>query len=211
MDNYINHRNGASARLLPSLLANIKIDLNVANNNLANDNLASKRQITWDQWNSLYTSIKTYYGARGNGASDLDWEIHWEWDVGRVKRDEVDNVVKKRQACSRPVSLSVGSDSSGTGEGSTTAGTGITTSEKTTTTATSVIITTSREDSTTAASTSISTPGKASTTSFVSDSTIDLPSTSSENPNRVKSDSTAPSSTPYSFSCVTKPSVSPFF
>lgn len=35
MDSYINYRNGASATLLPGLLANIGSDLNVANNKVA--------------------------------------------------------------------------------------------------------------------------------------------------------------------------------
>lgn len=48
MDSYINYRNGASATLLPGLLANIGTDLNVAN-----DNLAGKEQNTWDQWNNV--------------------------------------------------------------------------------------------------------------------------------------------------------------
>lgn len=111
MNDYINYRNGATARLLPGLLTNIGADLTVANNNVA-----GKVQVTWDQWNNLYNAMKTYYGAGGNGAGDLNWSIDWEWNVNNVKRDEIDKIMGKRQACSRPTEPS-GSSGSGAASG----------------------------------------------------------------------------------------------
>ncbi|KAL8720006.1 MAG: hypothetical protein Q9225_003077 [Loekoesia sp. 1 TL-2023] len=98
MDDYVNYRNGASARLLPNLLATIGADLNVANNNVR-----GKVQSEWDQWSNLHNSMTAYYGAHGPGASDLNWAIKWEWDTNNVKRDEIDEIFDKRQACSRPI------------------------------------------------------------------------------------------------------------
>ena len=105
MNSYINHRNGATASLLPGLLTNIGVDLAVANN------IAGKVQPTWDQWNNLYNAMRTYYGAGGNGAGDLNWSINWEWNTNNVKRDEIDKIMEKRQACSRPTGPSSSSDS----------------------------------------------------------------------------------------------------
>ncbi len=112
MNNYINYRNGASANLLPGLLANIGTDLNVAKNNVA-----GKVQATWDQWNNLYNSITSYYGSQGNGAGDVNWAINWEWNANNVKRQEIDQVMKKRQACSQPTNPSTGIDATATGSG----------------------------------------------------------------------------------------------
>ena len=101
MNNYVQYRNQATTRLLPGLLTNIGADLNVANNNVA-----GKVQATWDQWNNLYNSMRTYYSAPGNGATQLAWEITWEWNTASVKRDEIDQIIKKRQACSQPITPS---------------------------------------------------------------------------------------------------------
>ena len=123
MDNYINYRNGASARLLPGLLSNIGTDLNAANNNVA-----GKVQNTWDQWNNLYNAMKTYYTGSGNGAGDINWAINWEWNVNNVKRDEFDKVIGKRQACSPPTSLSSDIGPTATGSSISTTGAGNTVS-----------------------------------------------------------------------------------
>lgn len=101
MDSYINYRNGASATLLPGLLASISSDLNVANNNVS-----GKEQNTWDQWKNLYSSMRIHYSGSGNGAGDINWVNNWEWGVNIVKRDEIDKVMGKRQACSPPTSVS---------------------------------------------------------------------------------------------------------
>ena len=113
------YRNGASTRLLPGLLANVGVDLGVANNNVA-----GKVQADWDQWNNLYNSMRTYYGGGGNGAGDINWAINWEWNVNNVKRDEIDNVIGKRQACSQPTTPSGGIDPTATGSSISTPGTG---------------------------------------------------------------------------------------
>ena len=99
MDNYISYRNGATTSILPSLLVNIGADLGIAN-----INVKGKVQPDWDKWNNLYNSIKTYYGQGGAGASDLAWSINWEWNTNNVKRDELNNTMAKRQACSHRTS-----------------------------------------------------------------------------------------------------------
>ena len=109
MNNYINYRNGASARLLPGLLANIGNDLNTAKT------VAGKVQATWNQWNNLYNSIRSYYGPQGNGAEALNWAINWEWNANNVKREEIDQVMKKRQACSQSTTSSTSIDDTAIG------------------------------------------------------------------------------------------------
>ena len=97
MDSYVKSRNGATASLLPGLLANVGLDLNIANNNVQ-----GKVQAEYDQWNNLYNAMKTHYGQGGNGAGDIGWAINWEWNTNNVKRAEIEPIKEKRQACSRP-------------------------------------------------------------------------------------------------------------
>ncbi|KAL8710194.1 MAG: hypothetical protein Q9225_007328 [Loekoesia sp. 1 TL-2023] len=97
MDNYVNYRNGASARLLGPLLTTIANDLNVANNNVAN-----KVPAEIAPWTNLHGAMKSYYTGSGAGVSDLNWAINWEWNTANVKREEFENAILKRQACSRP-------------------------------------------------------------------------------------------------------------
>lgn len=138
MDEYVNYRNGATARLLPDLLANVAIDFNVAKN-IANQ----EQQATWDQWNNLYNAMNTHYGNNGAAAGDIDLAITWEWNTNNVKRDEIDRLMEKRQACSQSISSSKSgsgtsdqspstgpSSASGTGPGFT--GVGTTSSHKST-------------------------------------------------------------------------------
>jgi len=100
MNNYVNYRNGATARLLPGLLSNVALDLNVAKN------LNGKVQATWDQWNNLYNAMNTHYCSNGAGAGDVNWAVNWEWNTANVKRDEIDYMMEKRQACSQPTAPS---------------------------------------------------------------------------------------------------------
>ena len=115
MNNYVNYRNGASSRLLGPLLTTVGNDLNVAKNNVAN-----KVQVELDQWTNLHGAMTRYYTGSGAGASELNWAINWEWNTGNVKRDEFENSIFKRQACSRPTGTqqsTVGTASFATGSG----------------------------------------------------------------------------------------------
>ncbi|KAL8893508.1 MAG: hypothetical protein Q9192_005192 [Flavoplaca navasiana] len=49
-----------------------------------------------------------YYTGSGAGASEMTWAINWEWNTGNVKRDEFENPIFKRQACSRPTGTATG-------------------------------------------------------------------------------------------------------
>ncbi|KAL8662335.1 MAG: hypothetical protein Q9202_004793 [Teloschistes flavicans] len=109
MDNWVNYRNGATRRLLPTLLTTVGNDLNVANNNVKN-----KVQAELDPWTNLHRAMTNYYTGAGAGVSELDFTITWEWNTGNVKRDEIDYAMEKRQACQRP-------SGSGTASGSTSA------------------------------------------------------------------------------------------
>lgn len=97
MDNWVNYRNGATRRLLPTLLTTVGNDLNVANNNVRN-----KVQAELDPWTNLHRAMTNYYTGAGVGVSELDFTITWEWNTGNVKRDEIDYAMEKRQACQRP-------------------------------------------------------------------------------------------------------------
>ena len=121
MNGYMQPRNGASADLVSCLLVVVRDDLMVA------QNIAGKDQAAWDRWNNLHSSMTTYYDGNGKGVNALQWEIKWEWNTNSVKRDEV---VEKRQACSRPANPSSDNQPTATGShifesstGSTTAGT----------------------------------------------------------------------------------------
>ncbi|KAL9579388.1 MAG: hypothetical protein Q9203_006716 [Teloschistes exilis] len=97
MNNWVNYRNGATRRLLPTLLTTVENDLNVANNNVKN-----KVQAELDPWTNLHRAMTNYYTGAGAGVSELDFTITWEWNTGNVKRDEIDYAIEKRQACQRP-------------------------------------------------------------------------------------------------------------
>ena len=103
MDNYVNYRNGASSRLLEPLLTTVGNDLNVAKNNVAN-----KVQADLDRWTNLHGAMTRYYTGSGAGASEMTWAINWEWNSGNVKRNEFENPIFKRQACSRPTGTATG-------------------------------------------------------------------------------------------------------
>lgn len=47
--------------------------------------------------------MTSYYTGSGAGASELNWAINWEWNTANVKREEFENAIFKRKACSRPI------------------------------------------------------------------------------------------------------------
>ncbi|KAL9593574.1 MAG: hypothetical protein Q9219_007491, partial [cf. Caloplaca sp. 3 TL-2023] len=113
MDNWVNYRNGASARLLGPLLTNVAGDLRVANNNVR-----GKVQAEIDPWTNLHGAMTSYYTGSGAGVSELNWAINWEWNTGGVKREEFGNAIFKRQACSRPTGTQENTgDATGTATG----------------------------------------------------------------------------------------------
>ena len=112
MDKYVNHRNGASSRLLAPLLTTVGNDLNVAKN------VANKVQADLNRWTNLHRAMTQYYTGSGAGASEMTWAINWEWNTGNVKRDELENPIFKRQACPRPTGTATG-DATGSATSST--------------------------------------------------------------------------------------------
>lgn len=123
MDNYVNYRNGASASLLQPLLTTVGNDLKVANNNVAN-----KVSTEIDPYINLHQMMTNYYTGSGAGASELNWAINREWNTANVKREEFENAIFKRQACSRPIGTQQ-STRSATGSASGTGASDITTNE----------------------------------------------------------------------------------
>ena len=115
MDQYLAYRNGASATLLQQLLPVVAADLKTA------AGIKGKVQSDWDQWNNLQTAMSTNYLANGPGAGGINWAINWEWNAANVKRDEIDGVLEKRQACTRPASGSLTGPATGSASGSQTA------------------------------------------------------------------------------------------